>query len=200
MPHATREERSNLNGVLVCWRLSNLPRPEWPPPILLPHLVVQLPRTEGGRVAAELVVPSIRGVLPDSHLATLYVTSSSELMVSVTDLYKRRDSVQVESSTSKVSNLEALDYGQSGYISFAIGTSWSHPSVIAIGTQYGVLFAKVACSKSFGVSDVEKNLFPDVAVDQSVGMLLPQCSSDCTSEKDRISKQQPEQQVPKRTP
>ena len=192
MAHATREERLDLNGVLVCWELSNLPRPEWPPPVLPPHFVAQLPRTDGGRVSADMVLPGINGVLSGSqhYVVTVYITSSSEIVASVTDLEKRRDSVQIESSVFDLADLRTLGSGKkSGYVSYAIAISWSHPSLIAVGTQCGVLFGKVF-GRSSSVVVRGQQQFPGEMADQHSRRSLVRCSSDCASGKDRINQQQ----------
>mmetsp|Transcript_36173 Transcript_36173/g.76024 ORF Transcript_36173/g.76024 Transcript_36173/m.76024 type:complete len:688 (-) Transcript_36173:33-2096(-) len=139
-PHAPREDRLNMNALLVCWALSNLPRPEWPPPILPPRCVVQLDRTADGKVSSEMALAGICGVLSKSHLATIYVTSATELMGSITDFEKQRDSVQLESNTMALVDLKTLNYGQC----YTIAVSRLHPSLIAIGTQYGILFMELA--------------------------------------------------------
>mmetsp|Transcript_15052 Transcript_15052/g.32642 ORF Transcript_15052/g.32642 Transcript_15052/m.32642 type:complete len:898 (-) Transcript_15052:175-2868(-) len=187
-PHATREERLNMNGALVCWELTHLPRPEWPPPILPPHCVVQLHRTEGGRVSSEMVIPGISGVLSNTHLATVSITSSNELVASVTYLKNPGESVQLESSVMTIADLKTLDYGQSGYVCSTIATSHINPSLIAIGTQYGILFANIIS----GLNDTRKQLFPieEEPVNQNDNPSIVPCLSDCSSGKASLSTQQ----------
>mmetsp|Transcript_33474 Transcript_33474/g.60303 ORF Transcript_33474/g.60303 Transcript_33474/m.60303 type:complete len:938 (+) Transcript_33474:84-2897(+) len=183
LPHATREERLNMNGALVCWELTNLPRPEWPPPLLPPRCVVQLPRTADGKVSSEMVLPGIYGMLSNSHLATIYVTSSSQLMAAVTYLEKQGDSVQLETNKMALVDLKTLNYGKS----YTIAMSRLRPSLIAIGTQYGILFTKISES-----NNGRKQLFPiqEEPTHQNDKQSITRSMSDCSSDKAVISTRQ----------
>lgn len=134
-PRGSREERLNTNGVLVVWDLGDMPQPEFPPPMLPPHCVQQLPRTEGGRVTADMAVPII---LSDPYVVTIYITSSNELMATVSNLNECGESIHLESRVSELADL-------SGYSCCTVAaTSRFHSPVILIGTQYGILFATVS--------------------------------------------------------
>ena len=154
MPHASREERLDMNGSLVCWDLTSLPRKEWPPPIHTPCCVAQLPRTRGGRLSSELVIPSIHGVLSNLQLSALYITSSSELIAAITDLDKLQETVQLESDVMSLANFGLPgDTGHDGYTCFAV--SWMSPSLLAVGTQKGILLVPISER-----TDVRRQLFP----------------------------------------
>jgi len=183
VPHAPREDRLNMNALLVCWALSNLPRPEWPPPILPPRCVVQLNRTADGKVSSEMTLAGIWGVLSNSHLATIYVTSASELMGSITDFEKQRDSVQLESNTMALVDFKTLNYGQC----YTIAISRLHPYLIAIGTQYGILFMELAKS-----NDAREHLFSiqEDSIDQNDKPSIVRSQSDSASDNAAISRRQ----------
>jgi hypothetical protein len=152
-PRASREERLNMNGVLVVWDLGAMPQPEYPPPILPPHCVQQLPRTEDGRVTADMAIPVI---LSDPYLITMYITSSNELMATVANLTKRGESIQLGSRVSELADLSV-------YSCCAVAaTSRIYPPLILIGTQYGILFAAISTGSDeqlFHVQDEPMNQF-----------------------------------------
>ena len=182
--HATREERLKMDGAMVCWELENLPSPEWPPPILPPKCVVQLPRTEVGRVVAERVLPGIHGVLSTSYLTTIYITSDKEIMAAVTDLNRQRGSaVQVDSNVTKLADLKGLEYQ---YNCYTVAASEVHPSLIAIGSQYGILFVQI--SSSPGLENVKKELFP--ITEEEASQSLVRSLSDSSSERIPILSQE----------
>ena len=145
--YATRDERLDTNGALVSWNLSDLPKSGWPPPISPPICVTQLHRTLSGRVSSDMVLPGIlNDILSDSLLATIYTTSSGEVMAAVTNLQAHGDSVQFDVKTMVLANLSTLSCGQGsteGYVCYAIAASRMKPSLIAIGTQYGILVNKI---------------------------------------------------------
>ena len=151
--HATREERLKMDGAVVCWELESLPSAEWPPPVLPPKCVVQLPATEVGRVVAEKVLPGIHGVLSTFYLTTIYVTSLS-IMAVVTDFNQQSRSVQVDSNVTELADLKGLEYQ---YNCYTVAASEGHPSLIAVGSQYGILFLQISSS---GLENVKKELFP----------------------------------------
>jgi hypothetical protein len=132
-PRASREERLNMNGALVVWNLDDIPQPEFPPAVLPPHSVQQLPRSEGGRVTADMTVPIC---LSDPFLVTIYITSSNELMATSTNLNKG-NSIQVESRVSVLADL-------SGHSCLTVATARVNSPLILVGTQYGILFATIA--------------------------------------------------------
>lgn len=146
MPHASREERLDLDGVAVCWEIENIPeRPEWPPPALPPHCVAQLPRAhdDGGRVSAEMVVPGVHAVVPNTDLVTIYVTSSGELIGALSEKVLRRQPVQVESSVTKIADLKTLEHEPGPYRCYSVASSSTEPPMIAIGTQHGILVTQI---------------------------------------------------------
>jgi len=180
-PQSSREERLNMNGTLVCWSLENLPRREWPPPLLPPRCVVQLPRTADGKVLSEMVLPCI-GVLPNSHLATIYATSSDELVAAVTDLENRGDSVQLDVNMMTLADLKMMDYGEI----HSIATSRFHPlSMIALGTAAGILFMTASESAA-----VRRQLFPVQEGHQHDKRVIERSLSDCSYDKVALSTKQ----------
>eukprot|EP00804_Cyclotella_cryptica_P008778 CCRYP_015628-RB/>CCRYP_015628-RB protein AED:0.08 eAED:0.08 QI:1084/1/1/1/1/0.66/3/1656/676 len=137
--HASREERLNSNGSIVAWDLSKLPDSDWPPPLVTPRCVFPLLRTESGRISSSMVLPGIlNDTTPDSLIATVYVSSSSEIVTAVTDMTTRHDSVQRDSYSMVLADLNELRYGDV----YSLAASRMKPSVIAMGTSYGVLLAK----------------------------------------------------------
>ncbi|KAL9180756.1 hypothetical protein ACHAXT_011209 [Thalassiosira profunda] len=160
VPHATHDERLDMNGALVSWDLSALPRQEWPPSALPPHFVAQIPRREGGRVSCDKIVPGIQGVLPDSQLATLCMTSTHMLLAAVMDLTERRDCVQLDTDAFALTNLTTLHCGHHGFVRgfecHAVSVSNASPPAMAVGTQHGVLLGSLS-----GVS--ERKQPPDQA-------------------------------------
>ena len=153
-PRASRDERLNMSGVMVVWELGAMPQPEYPPPILPPHCVQQLPRTEDGRVTADMAVPVI---LSDPYLITIYITSSNELMATVSNLRKRREYIQLESRVSELADLSV-------YSCCAVAVSSRiHSPLILVGTQYGILFATVTAGSAeqlFHFQGEHMNKFP----------------------------------------
>ena len=152
-PRASREERLNMSGVIVVWDLGAMPQPEYPPPILPPHCVQQLPRTEDGKVTADMAVPVI---LSEPYLITIYITSSNELMATVANLSKRGESIQLGSRVSELADLSV-------YSCCAVAaTSRIHSPLILVGTQYGILFATVSAGSDeqlFNIHDEHMSQF-----------------------------------------
>ena len=148
----SREERLDMNDALVCWDMADLPMvAEWPPSALPPKCVVELPRTDCGRISSEMVVANVPDVLPNSNsqLVTIYITSSNELISAVTDLHKQgRCSVQFESSIQHIIDLNPSKC-------FTISSSIAHLSLIAIGSQHGVMLTNISQQDSS-----VKQLFP----------------------------------------
>ncbi|KAL7547112.1 hypothetical protein ACHAWF_010430 [Thalassiosira exigua] len=143
-PNSSREERLKTDGILVCWDLTSLPRQEWPPSVLAPHFVVQLPRTESGRVSSDMVIPSIHVGANSRFISSFYITSSCELMLCVADLEMMGGSVQLEANVMTVTDLKSLNCGKGGYVCYSVAVSQLRRSVLAIGTQFGVLFGSVS--------------------------------------------------------
>ena len=148
-PNASREEQLNVNGVMVCWKLSELPlHAEWPPPLLSPHCVFQLPRTKNGSVASDMVTgPGL--LLNHQVLSTVYVTSSDELIVLDADFKERGQSIHLESRVSMLADLKSFEcIDKRGFTCFSIAASFNIDCpLIAIGTQYGVLFSSLTRGK-----------------------------------------------------
>jgi hypothetical protein len=138
--HASREERLNSNGSLVAYDLSKLPKTSWPPPVATPCCVVPMLKTEKGRVSSKMVVPGIlNGVLPDSIFSTVYVTSCGEIVTAVTDMKTQHASVQRDVCSIVLSDLNDLRLGDV----YSVNVSRMQPTLIAMGTQYGVLLARI---------------------------------------------------------
>ena len=148
-PHATRQERLNLNGALAFWDLSNLPLNTWPLPTIAPLCVTSLPRTKNGRVTSDLVLPGYCGSsdgFSSSLLVTLYATTANEIAAALTSLDKSTDDcVQKGVSAAFLTDLSTLQLvgGQSGFECHSLTFSSSDPTMIALGTQYGTLLARV---------------------------------------------------------
>lgn len=147
-PQSSREEQLNTNAVMVCWRLAELPFDKgWPPPLLPPHCVVQLPRTRNGRVSTNMVAGP--GFINHQCLTTFYVTSSDELMVVKADLKGRDEPIHLQSRVSMLTDLNKIaSNDKRGFtcVSVAASSNINRPFV-AIGTQYGVLFGAIAREK-----------------------------------------------------
>ena len=143
--HASREERLNSNGSLVAWNLSKLPPSAWPPPVATPCCVVPMLRTEKGRVISSMVVPGIlHGIVPNSIFSTIYVTSCGEVVAALTDMSTQYDAVQRDVYSTILSDLNELRLGDV----YSVTASRMQPSMVAMGTQYGVLLAKIFESDS----------------------------------------------------
>jgi hypothetical protein len=133
-PRASRVERLNMNGALVVWDLDHIPQHEFPPPVLPPHSVQQLPRSKGGRVTADMTVPIC---LSGTFLITIYITSSNELMATLANLNKTGNSIQLESRVSVLADL-------SGHSCLTVAAARVNLPLILVGTQHGILFATIA--------------------------------------------------------
>lgn len=149
-PQASRDEQLNMNGVMVYWKLTELPlHSGWPPPALPPYCIVQLPPTKHGRVSADMVAGP--GFMWNHQLlTTFYVTSSDELMVVKSDLIEKGESIHVASRVSMLADMKTSfsNHDKSGFDCFRIvATSNINRSLIAIGTKYGVLFAEIKRKK-----------------------------------------------------
>ena len=138
--HASREERLNTNGSLVAWDLNNLPQSDWPPPVAIPCCVMPLMRTEKGRILSSMVLPGIlNNITAPFMLSTVYVTSSGEIVTAITDMTTQRNSVQRDVLSLILSDLDELRFGDI----YSITASRMQPSLIAMGTQYGVLLTQI---------------------------------------------------------
>ena len=147
-PQSSREEKLNMNAVMVCWKFAELPFDKgWPPPLLPPHCVVQLPRTRNGRVSTNMVAGP--GFINHQCLTTFYVTSSYELIVVTADLKGRDESIHLQSRVSMLADLNKIaSNDKRGFTCFSVAASSNiNRPVIAIGTQYGVLFGAIAREK-----------------------------------------------------
>lgn len=149
-PHATRQERLDLNGALVFWNISNLPSNVWPLPSIAPLCVTSLPRTKNGRVTSDLVLPGYccnnDGSPSSPLLITLYATTANEIAAALTSLKDDTDCVQKGVSAAFLTDLTALqlcDEQISGFECHSLTFSSSDPTMIAIGTQHGTLLARV---------------------------------------------------------
>lgn len=181
--HASRDDRLNSNGSIVAWDLSTLPDSDWPPPLITPRCVFPLLRTEMGRISPNMVLPGIlNNITPDSLISTVYVSSSSEIVTAITDMSTRRDVVQRDSNLMVLADLNELRLGEV----FSIAASCMQPSLIAMGTSYGVLLARTFENDDAGsqlpIIDEEASVQFSIA-DQSVyrqGKFMD-ASIDCAS-------------------
>lgn len=124
----------------MAWNLSKLPPKQWPPPVAAPCCVVPMLRTETGRVTSHMVVPGIlNGTVPNSVLSTVYVTSSCEIVTAVMDMKTKLTSVQRNVCSIVLSDLKEMKLGDI----YSVTASRMQPSLIAMGTKYGVLMAKI---------------------------------------------------------
>lgn len=140
MRHASREERLNSNGSLVAWDLAKLPPSQWPPPVAIPCFVVPLLKTEKGRVLSSMTVPGIlNGMLPRQIFSTVYITSCGEIATAVVDTSTQHASVQRDVCSIILSDVSELRLGDI----YSVTASRMQPSMVAMGTQYGVLLARV---------------------------------------------------------
>eukprot|EP00986_Skeletonema_menzelii_P009719 scaffold4487_cov145-Skeletonema_menzelii.AAC.10 len=146
-PHATRQERMDLNGVLAFWDLSNLPSNTWPLPTIAPLCVTSLPRTKNGRVTSDLVLPGYccsSDGFSRSLLVTLYATTANEIAAAVTNLNQSTDDcVQKGVNAEFLTDLSTLQL-EGGEIGFDCHALTFSSCRIAIGTQHGTLLATVA--------------------------------------------------------
>ena len=178
-PQASREERLNMNGVMVCWKLTELPlHSEWPPPVLPPLCVVQLPRTKNGRVSTDMVAgPGL--MWGHQFLTTFYITSSDELMVVKADVNERGRSIHLESRASMLKDLKTFaSNDKRGFTCFGVAvSSIIDGPMIAIGTQFGVLIATITRESLYVLSEKELvkhcassssvNRFSDISFEQN---------------------------------
>ncbi|KAL7514397.1 hypothetical protein ACHAXN_011780 [Cyclotella atomus] len=138
--HASREERLNSNGSLVAWNLSKLPPTSWPPPVHAPCFVVPILRTPKGRVLPSMVVPGIlNGLIHSNIFISVYITSCGEIVTALVDLTTQHDSVQRDVCSIILSDVNELRLGDV----YSVTASRMQPSMIALGTNYGVLLARV---------------------------------------------------------
>ena len=124
----------------MAWNLSKLPPKQWPPPVATPCCVVPMLRTETGRVTSNMVVPGIlNGTVPNSVISTVYVTSSCEIVTAVMDMKAKMTSVQRKVCSIVLSDLKEMKLGDV----YSVTASRMQPSLIAMGTKYGVLIGKI---------------------------------------------------------
>lgn len=124
---------------MVCWRFAELTFDKgWPPPLLPPHCVVQLPRTRNGRVSTNMVAGP--GFINHQCLTTFYVTSSDELMVVKADLKGRDEPIHLQSRVSMLTDLNKIaSNDKRGFtcVSVAASSNINRPFVaIELNTVY----------------------------------------------------------------
>jgi len=164
--------RQDVRGYLLAWDLTAVPPPSWPPPARPPAALAPLPSPDA---TCRLTVPGIANGAEsiDSFLVAAYVAASSgELMAFAVDV-DARSARRGDKREDDVTDCELAEVSKYGNRCYSLAKARNQPYQIFLGTQHGILMARIAAS----YDELEHDLFT-IGEDQSVMELesLSYCS------------------------